>query len=479
MKLYNTLTRKLEDFEPQHKNLVKLYTCGPTVYNYAQIGNLRAFIFDDTLRRALTIAGYDVQHVMNITDVGHLVSDEDEGEDKLEKGAAREGKTVWEVAEYYTEAFRKDVAALNILQPNAYQGRPDGYARATDFIQDQIKLVQRLFDKGFVYQTTQAIYFDITKLADYGKLTGQKLGDKEVAARKEVVTDPDKRHPFDFAVWFFTTGHFANHSMHWESPWGDGFPGWHLECSAIIHALLEDPIDIHTGGVDHIGTHHTNEMAQTQAAYGHELSRFWLHNEFILVDGAKMSKSKGNFYTLKDLSDKGYDPLAYRLMVLQAHYRNQLNFTWESLQGAQNRLKDLQAMADLQHQADDNASSLGNDFFHTAMDRITAALADDLNTPEALKVLSEISSHIDTYGKGLSIVNGDDFRTFLSFLDEAFGLNLRERPDISTAQRKLLMERHEAREAKDWTTSDKLRDQLEKQGIGVKDTPGGWLWYRL
>src|SRR6266404_7184901 len=246
MKLHNTLTRQTEEFKPLKQGHASLYTCGPTVYDYAHLGNLRSYVFDDTLRRALQINGYEVKHVMNITDVGHLSSDEDEGEDKLEKGASREHKSVWEVADFYITAFKHDVDELNILSPNGYSGPHGVYARATDFIPDQINMVQILMDKGFAYTTEQAIYFDVTKLSDYGRLTGQALSDKEVAARPEVVTDKSKHHPQDFALWFFTVGRFAEHSMAWDSPWGRGFPGWHLECSAIIHATLGEPIDIHT-----------------------------------------------------------------------------------------------------------------------------------------------------------------------------------------------------------------------------------------
>ncbi|MBX4197590.1 cysteine--tRNA ligase, partial [Candidatus Saccharibacteria bacterium] len=329
MKVYNTLSRQVEDFQPLRPDLVRLYTCGPTVYDYAHIGNLRAYVFNDTLRRVLEAADYQVKHVMNITDVGHLVSDEDEGEDKLERGAARDQKSVQEIAEFYIEAFEADIAQLNILPPNGYRGPHGPYALATDFIEQQVEIVKILIDKDFAYQTEQAIYFDVSKPQDYGKLTGQKLSDKEVAARAEVVTDAAKRHPQDFGLWFFRTGRFANHSLHWPSPWGDGFPGWHLECSAIIHATLGEPIDIHTGGVDHIGTHHTNEIAQTEAAFGIQLAKYWMHNEHLLVDNQKMSKSKGNYFRLQDIIDHDYEPLALRLLFLQSHYRSQMNFTWE------------------------------------------------------------------------------------------------------------------------------------------------------
>jgi cysteinyl-tRNA synthetase len=476
MKLHNTLTRTVETFKPQKDNQVSLYTCGPTVYDYAHIGNFRAFLFYDILRRALEANGFSVNHVMNITDVGHLVSDADEGEDKLEKGALREGKTVWDVAAAYTDAFKHDVQLLNILPPNGYHSAKydDPYARATEFIGQQIEMVQLLLDKGFAYLTKQAIYFDITKLADYGVLTGQRLADKEVAARSEVVTDPDKKHPFDFAVWFFTIGNFKDHSMHWPSPWGPGFPGWHLECSAIIHATLGDPIDIHTGGIDHIGTHHPNEMAQTEAAFGHPLARFWVHNEFILVDGTKMSKSKGNFYVMKDILEKGFSPLAYRLLVLQAHYRSELNFTWESLGAAQNSLRTIQAWADLQFQGlntDNDGLALS---YKEAVAAIKEAVADDLNTPRAIAILNGMINLVDEIG-----ADSDTIAAVLPDIDALLGLDLKERQDIPQEQKALIAKRQAARNKKDWAASDELRDTLAAQKIGVRDTGQGPVWYRI
>jgi cysteinyl-tRNA synthetase len=474
MKLYNTLSRQVEAFTPLKPNQASLYTCGPTVYNYAHIGNLRCFTFYDTLRRALEANGYATKHVMNITDVGHLVDDEDESslsEDKLEKGALREGKTVWEVAADYTEAFEADMKAMNILPPNVNPRRSknsaaDPYARATDFIPEQIDMVKLLLDKGFAYQTEQAIYFDIQKLADYGRLSGQKLADKEVAVREDVVTDPGKHHPYDFAVWFFTVGRYADHSMRWPTPWGEGFPGWHLECSAIIHTLLGDPIDIHTGGVDHIGTHHPNEMAQTEAAFGHQLANYWVHNEFILVDGAKMSKSKGNSYTLKDITDRGFSPMALRLLYLQAHYRSELNFTWESLQAAQNRLQNFYAWADLKHQATGNKMDSAANLRLTS--ELAVALSKDLDTPRALAAINEFAEH-----------NASPDHELLRNIDRLLGLGLADRPDITPAQKTLIADRQVAREAKDWAKSDTARDRLAEQGIAVNDTPAGSRWYRI
>ncbi|HEX5447835.1 MAG TPA: cysteine--tRNA ligase [Candidatus Saccharimonadales bacterium] len=474
MKIHNTLTKKTENFKPITPGIVKLYTCGPTVYDYAQLGNLRSFVFYDTLRRALSAQGFKVRHVMNITDVGHLSSDMDEGEDKLEKGAEREGKSVWDISKYYTDIFKNDVKELNILEPNAYEG-PDGpYAKATDFIEEQIEIIKLLLEKSFAYQTKQAIYFDVTKLDSYGELSGQKLEQKETAVRQEVVSDPAKHHPQDFALWFFLVGRFARHSMKWPSPWGDGFPGWHLECSAIIHATIGDPIDIHTGGVDHIGTHHTNEMAQTEAAFGHKLANYWVHNEFLLVDSQKMSKSLGNFLTLKDVVDKGFEPLSIRLLFLQAHYRSELNFTWESLGAAQAFLKHLQAWADLKFQPAVKSSSDQGKFYEHSINKLNGLVADDLNTAEALSELSQLAATSEEQG-----VDHTSFESLLQKVDELLGLGLTDRHDIDQTQKDLLTNRQTARESSDWQLSDELRDRLQSAGLGVNDTKFGQVWYRL
>jgi len=481
MKLYNTLTRRLEDFTPLNGKSVKLYTCGPTVYNYYHIGNLRNAVFNDTLRRTLANSGYDVHHVMNITDVGHLVSDADDGEDKLEKGAKREGKSVWDVAAHYTQAFKADMAAMNIQVPNAYHSQKydDNYARATEFIGQQIEMVKLLLEKGHAYRAEQAIYFDVSTLPDYGILTGQRLQDKETAARSEVISDDEKRNPYDFAVWFFTVGRYAGHTMHWPSPWGDGFPGWHLECSAIIHATLGDPIDIHTGGIDHIGTHHPNEMAQTEAAFGHPLAHTWMHNDFVLVDGGKMSKSLGNSYTLKDLTDKGFEPLAYRLLCLQAHYRSELSFSWDNLTAAQNRLMELRAWADVRWQpkTTHNRSQTLDELWLVARDKIRHVLENDLNTPQALAELGDLVNYV--INNTLTAEETLDFEKLLSYVDDVFGLELSNRPDINDEQKQLIAERDKARHNKDWGRSDMLRDALKGQAIGLRDTPYGAYWYRL
>jgi len=479
MRLYNTLTRQVEIFRPLRNQAATLYTCGPTVYDYMHIGNLRKFVFDDTLRRALQASGYQVKHVMNITDVGHLVSDADDGEDKLEKGATREGKTVWEVAQHYTEAFKQDISKLGILPPNGYEDekKGDNYARATDFISQQIEIIKILLGKGLAYQTEQAIYFDVTKLPSYGELTGQKLSDKEVAARSEVVTDKNKHHPYDFALWFFKVGHFKNHSMHWPSPWGKGFPGWHLECSAIIHATLGDPIDIHTGGVDNVGTHHVNEMAQTEAAFDHKLANYWVHSEHLLVDGQKMSKSLGNFSTLDDVARRGYDYMALRLLFLQAQYRTQMNFTWESLEAAQTRLHKYRAFALRRFQrVAPSAGSFDPHMLIAPGQEFLPAVQNDLDTPA---VLAKIDAYIDK-------VQGEDLSNevwlmegYLKFIDLILGLKLLEEKDITLTQKNLIQERDEARKKDDWAAADILRNKLLGQGIEIIDTARGAIWSRV
>jgi cysteinyl-tRNA synthetase len=477
MRLYNTLGRQVQEFEPQNNSGVKLYTCGPTVYDYAHIGNLRSFVFDDTLRRALQLFGYNVSHVMNITDVGHLIGDSDEGEDKLEAGASRENQSVWDVAQRYIDAFKKDMRLLNVLEPNAYQGKEGPYARATDFIRQQQEIISLLLDGDYAYITDQAVYFDVTKLDDYGKLTGQKLADKEVAARNEVVIDKNKHHPQDFALWFFTKGRFANHSLSWKSQWGEGFPGWHLECSAIIHATLGEPLDIHTGGVDHIGTHHTNEIAQTEAAFGMPLAHYWVHNEHLLVDSQKMSKSLGNYLTLKDTIDRVHSPLALRLLFLQSHYRSQMNFTWEALEAASKNLRSLQALADLRFQATEATKPLAGDYFEKIREAILQDMSNDLSTPAAIARLDTISDKISS--TGLHLNNREAFNGLLEFLEDLFGLGLLGSSDISADQKSLIVEREQARLSDDWSHADELRDRLSKSGLEVKDTPAGTFWQRV
>ena len=471
MYIYNTLTRANTDIVPKKSGEISLYCCGPTVYDYAHIGNFRKYIFDDLLRRTLENAGYRVRQVTNLTDVGHLTSDADEGDDKLEKKSSTEGKSVYEIAEFYASAFIADADKLKLLPPNmpTTKGKNSNYQSATEYIPQMIELVERLIQKKHAYITEQAIYFDVTSIPDYGKLSGQTLESKEVGVREAVIVDSNKRHPSDFAVWFFKTGHFSDHTMSWESPWGEGFPGWHLECSAIIHASLGEPIDIHTGGVDHIGTHHTNEIAQTEAAFGLVLSHIWAHSEFVLVDGAKMSKSKGNTYKLVDLEAKGFNPLAFKLLVLQAHYKKELNFTWESLQGARNTLDNLYAWADLVFQ-----QSILPKHETVNLDELLAfiqeQLENDLASPAAIAGMLGLTDLPLTYNQ-LVIATQK--------LESLFGLGLTDRIDITSDESKLIANREKFRKSGEFENSDKTRLQLEENKIRVEDTVNGSRWRRL
>lgn len=456
MKLYNTLSRRVEEFKPINSGHVNLYTCGPTVYNYAHIGNLRTYIFEDLLKRVLLYNGYKVKHAMNITDVGHLVGDGDEGEDKLEVGARREGKNPLEIAKFYTEKFFKDTEELNIL-------RPDEVKTATETVPQQINIIKILIEKGFAYIGEQAVYFDTSKLADYGKLSGQKLSEKLAGAREEVVVDKAKKHPADFALWFFLTGRYKNHILHWSSPWGEGFPGWHIECSAISREILGQPFDIHCGGVDHIGTHHTNEIAQSEAAFGVPLANVWMHGEFLQVNEGKMAKSAGTFITLDDLKSKGFSPLDYRYMCLQAHYRTQLNFTWEGLLSARNALEKLSVFAASAPPDQVGCAQYEKEFLD--------ALNNDLNLPQALGVAWRL---IDD----ASMPASARINSLLKF-DRVLGLRLGQGfemyfdPAKDTRLAKLAELRRLAREHKDFSQSDELRTQIEVLGYEVLDSPEG------
>ncbi len=473
--LYNTLTRKKEIFKPLRRGRVGLYTCGPTVYNYAHIGNLRTYIFEDVLRRVLATAGYRVRHVMNITDVGHLTSDADSGEDKLEKGAAREGKTVWDIAQFYTDAFLADIAALNIR-------RADKLVPATATIKDQIGLIKKLFAKGYAYETEQAVYFDVSRFKNYTRLSRQKLDEKKTAVRSDVVEDPEKRQAQDFALWFKRVGKFSNHTMHWPSPFGkgDGFPGWHIECSAISTKYLGQPFDIHTGGVDHIATHHTNEIAQSEGAVGKPLARVWMHGEFLLVQEEKMAKSAGNFYTLATITEKNIDPLAFRYLALTAHYRSRLNFSWESLAAAEQsltRLRDFIQALIISHQPNNRRLNLrkskgGLDIVVRYKKRFDAAIADDLNTPRALAVIWDI---IGAYHKNPTQFNPAAVRHLLLDFDKVLGLGLADiKKEIVPKKILALVEKREAlRKQKNWTGADRIREEITRLGWRVEDTANG------
>ncbi len=461
MRIFNTLTRKKEIFRPLKKGRVGLYTCGPTVYNYAHIGNLRTYIFEDVLERALEHEGYAVRRVMNVTDVGHLTSDADAGEDKLEKGAKREKKSPWDIAKFYTKAFIADLGHLNIK-------KPDVLAPATKFIPEQIKLIEQLFSRGYAYETPRAIYFDVSKFKGYMRLSRQKLAEKSVRARTEVVEDPQKRNPHDFALWFKRVGRFKNHIMHWASPWGVGFPGWHVECSAISSALLGQPFDIHTGGIDHIAVHHTNEMAQSEGAYGRPLAKYWMHGEFLLMGKGKMAKSGSSFITLADIVKKGFDPLAYRLFVLGAHYRTPLTFSYEALHAAENALAKMRRTVSMLKSEKINKTRTPNSSSKIYMRKFSEALADDLNTPKALAVLWNVLDD-------MALSPHDKLSLVLSF-DKVVALGLKDikkLPPAPLTVQKLAAERELYRRHKQFAQADALRVKIGALGYSVEDTPEG------
>lgn len=462
MKLYNTLSRQIEEFKPLNNKIVTLYTCGPTVYDYVQIGNIRKYIGDDTLRRILQFLNYKVNHVENVTDVGHLVSDGDEGEDKMEKGAKKQGKTVWEVAEFYTKYFVDTMRQLNVLQPTTF-------CKATDHIADMIELIQKLEQKGFAYITDEAVYFDTRKFSGYGKLSGQKLEEKKQGVRVDVKVDPQKKHPADFALWFKRVGRFKDHTMHWDSPWGDGFPGWHIECSAMAMKYLGESIDIHTGGIDHIPVHHENEIAQSEAVTGKQFVRYWVHHNFLQIEGEKMSKSLGNFFTIDDVKQKGIDPLSLRLLFLQTHYRQSMNFTWDAAKGAHEAYKKLQEqVVSLRGQSD--RSVLSEEKLQKLDEyrkRFTEALENDLQTPQAVAVMWEMLK---------SNIPSPDKLDLLFEMDQVFGLELNkvEEKTIPEEIIKLAELRQQKRAEKQFEETDKLRKQIEENGYLIEDSPTGY-----
>jgi cysteinyl-tRNA synthetase len=467
LKLYKTLTRKVEEFEPLHPPKVGLYTCGMTVYDFAHIGHGRKYVEDDILRRVLTRFGYEVTHVQNVTDVGHLSSDADAGEDKMEKGAAKAGKTVWEVADFFTKHFYSSMDRLNVLRPTIV-------CKATEHIKEQIALVAKLMAKGYAYDTPEAVYFDVTKFTSYGALSGQKLDEKKTAARGDVKTGEHKKHAADFALWFKRVGRFADHAMHWESPWGDGFPGWHVECSAMSMKYLGDTIDIHTGGIDHIPVHHPNEIAQSEGATGKPFVRFWVHHNFLQVDGKKMSKSLGNYYTVEDVVAKGFDPLALRYFYFGAHYRVEQNFTWEALTNAARSLEELRLqISNLKSQIPKRAA-----LSQEKMEKIDAfrqkfddAVGNDLNMPQALAVVWEVVKS--------NIPPGDKYDLLINF-DEVLGLNLKEAASVThkvssmtSEVEELLVKREAFRAAGKFEEADDVRKQIEEAGYLIEDTPEG------
>ncbi|MFA4831525.1 MAG: cysteine--tRNA ligase [Patescibacteria group bacterium] len=488
LRLYNTLTRTKEEFKPIKNGRVGLYTCGPTVYNYAHIGNLRAYLFDDLLKRVLLYNGYAVKHVMNITDVGHLTGDRDMGFDKLTVSAKREGKTAWEIAAYYTDAFKKDLLALNILEP-------DIWCRATDYIKEQIDLIKILEKKGYIYKTSDGIYFDTSKVKDYNKLSHLKLDELKEGARVE--KNPEKKNPTDFALWKFSPlSHLRlkGRQMEWDSPWGVGFPGWHIECSAMAIKYLGEQFDIHCGGIDHINIHHTNEIAQSEAATGKKpWVRYWLHNAFLnIAGGKKMAKSDENFLTLENaLVKKGISPLVFRYASLQTHYRKPMEYSERAIKNAKDGLDHLVNQVK-------KLGSIKGEVYRKYREQFIKKINNDLNTPDALAVIQEML-------KSSKLSNADKLATILDF-DKVFGLGLASYLKISDKYspsdvdspilisvsaspspgpsaenqdenmdeaKRLAFEREKARKEKNWAESDHLRKKIEELGFSVEDTEGG------
>ncbi len=445
LELYDTWTRSKREFTPLKPGEVGLYTCGPTVYNYAHIGNLRTYLFEDGLVRTLKLNGYRVNHVMNITDVGHLVSDGDEGEDKMEAGSRRTGQTAWTIAALYTDAFRADLKLLNIVEP-------DVWCKATDNIPEQIGFIEEIEKKGYTYRTSDGIYFDTSKQTSYGYLGRLDIAGLQAGARVDL---GEKKNPTDYALWKFSEPE-DHRQMEWDSPWGRGFPGWHIECSAMAHKYLGEYFDIHCGGEDHVTVHHPNEISQTEAAYGTRLANFWMHGHFLITNDAKMSKSSGEFLRVQLLIDKGYDPIAYRYLCLTGHYRSQLTFSWEALDAAQSGLNRLR----------NTVFSLGAATTADAgfVARLMEKLNDDLNFPQALALAFEALKS--------DLAPGAKKATLLKF-DEAFGLGLAswmpKVEDVPADVRAVADARWAARTAKDWAGADRLRAELANLGWTMKD----------
>ena len=459
LKIYNSLKRQIEEIEPINKGEIGIYACGPTVYDYTHIGHGRKYVNDDVLRRVLAVIDeLKVTHVQNITDVGHLVSDADTGEDKMEKGARKSGKTVWEVAEEYTEYFREVMRQLNVLPPSIE-------CKATDHIKEQIELIGRILEKGHAYETEEAVYFDVSSFPDYGGLFGQTMEEKLVGAREEVETETMKRNPADFALWFKRVGKFKDHTMYWSSPWGDGFPGWHVECSAMSMKYLGEQFDIHTGGEDHLSIHHPNEIAQSEAATGKKpFVKYWFHSVFLMVDGRKMSKSLGNYLRVEDVVAKGFTPLSLRYYFLSTHYRKPMNFTWEGLEGAASALRRLnESVVRLTGEIEDHGWSNEGDVYYR---KFVEAVEDDLNMPAALAVVWEMmrSNITDQAKKNLIVV-----------FDEVLGLDLGVvgKVEIPENIQILVDEYSRAKLAKDYAASDLIRSQVLDGGYKIMDTQSG------
>ena len=455
LKVYNTLTRKKEELVPVKDGQVSVYSCGPTVYKYAHIGNLRAYVFMDELRRVLEYDGMKVKSVMNITDVGHLVSDADDGEDKMEKSAHETGKTPLEIADFYTAQFMKDIDALNIKRPTICP-------KATDNIAEMIAVVQSLLEKGYAYETEDGIYFSVEKFPEYGKLSGINLQDQRHGARVEV--NSFKRHPIDFALWKKAA---KNHIQQWQSPWGMGFPGWHIECTAMSKKYLGETFDVHTGGVDHIPIHHENEIAQAECWLGHKAVNYWMHSEFMLIDGGKMSKSLGNVYTVTDLVEKGYAPVVFRYFCLNVQYRQKINFTWDALESAKTAYNKLCAQLVAHKNSPEHTDKAVLDDFTK---KFEDAINDDLNVPLAIGVLWTM----------LKLPKSRDVYELALKFDKVFALDFdkvkEEKVEVQVPDEVVALaeQRLAARKEKNWAESDRLRNEIAERGYAIKDTATGY-----
>ena len=466
VKLFNTDGREIQEFVPITPGKVGMYACGLTVYNYAHIGNLRTYLFEDLLRRTLEHDGFTVTHVMNVTDIGHLTDDGDEGEDKMVKSAREKGMSVWEIASFYTQAFFEDLARLNVEQPAVV-------CRATDHIPEMIALVRRLEERGFTYEAGGNVYYDISKFPEYGRMA--LLDRQELQSGVRIEVDKNKRNPRDFVLWF-TSSKFERQAMLWDSPWGRGYPGWHLECSAMSMKYLGERFDIHCGGVDHIPVHHTNEIAQSEGATGARWVNYWLHGEFLLLNKEKMAKSAGGFLTLATLMERGYDPLDYRYLCLGSHYRTQLQFSWEALDGARasrlNLVERLTRLGEEASPADEGtigpaAAAFRREFFDS--------VANDLGTPKAMAALwALLKSDEVPPAEKLAVAEA---------MDRILGVGLAQigirREEIDGELLALIREREEERMRKNWARADEIRRQLSERGIAVEDTPKGSRWTRV
>lgn len=465
IQLYNTNLREKEEFTPIVAKHVGMYCCGPTVYHYAHIGNMRTYVFEDMLARMFRYNGYTVKHVMNITDVGHLSDDGDDGEDKMELGAKREGKTVWQIAEYYTNAFFKDTKELNILLPTIV-------CKATDHIKEQIEMIQLLEKNGHTYKANGNVYFDTSTFPDYKKFANLQEQNEESKKHQRVDTHEGKKNPEDFVLWF-TQSKFKNHAMKWDSPWGTGYPGWHIECSAMSTQHLGKTFDIHCGGIDHVPVHHTNEIAQSVCAHkGENYVNYWLHSEFIVDDTGKMSKSKGEFLTVQTLKEKGYNPLAYRYLICMTHYRKQLHFTYEALDAAQTAYLKLKQKIAALKQSQEQQKTTKNTQEHTKdyEEKFVAAISDDLNIPKALGILHEMLAD--------AALNVNEKLGLITVWDDVFGLELlaedEKKPiDIPEDIKELAQQRATARAHKDYAESDRLRDEIAAKGFEIVDNKDG------